>query len=44
VCCRGRSGAPLDEAVLADPSYLDTSRYAMQIEQHLEWFAANGCW
>jgi hypothetical protein len=36
---QGKERAPLDEAVLADPSYLDTSRYAMQIEQHLEWFA-----
>lgn len=36
---QGKERAPLDEAVLADPSYLDTSRYAMQIEQYLAWFA-----
>ena len=36
---QGKEWAPLDDAVLADPSYLDTSRYAMQIERYLEWFA-----
>jgi sulfotransferase family protein len=36
---QGKERAPLDQAVLKDPSYLDTSRYAMQIEQYLEWFA-----
>jgi hypothetical protein len=35
---QGKELAPLDDAVTADPSYLDTSRYAMQIEQYLEWF------
>jgi hypothetical protein len=35
---QGKARAPLDE-VLSDPSYLDTSRYAMQLEQYLEWFA-----
>jgi hypothetical protein len=35
---QGKEQAPLDEAVFADPSYLDTSRYAMQIDQYLEWF------
>jgi Sulfotransferase family len=35
---QGKERVPLDDAVLADPSYLDTSRYAMQIEQYLEWF------
>ena len=34
----GRERRPLDEAVLADPSYVDTSRYAFQIEQYLEHF------
>jgi Sulfotransferase family len=36
---QGRERASLDDAVVADPTYLDTSRYAMQIEQYLEWFA-----
>jgi sulfotransferase family protein len=35
---QGKEQAPLDDAVLANPSYLDTSRYAMQLEQYLEWF------
>jgi hypothetical protein len=34
----GREHRPLDEAVLASPAYLDTSRYALQIEQYLEHF------
>jgi Sulfotransferase domain len=34
----GRERRPLDEAVLADPSYVDTSRYALQIEQYLQHF------
>ena len=37
---QGRGRAPLDEAVLSDPGYLDTSRYAMQIKQYLEWFSS----
>jgi uncharacterized protein YgbK (DUF1537 family) len=36
---QGKERAPLDEAVFSDPSYLDTSSYAMQIEQYMEWFA-----
>jgi Sulfotransferase family len=35
---QGKERLPLDDAVAADPTYLDTSRYAMQIEQYLEWF------
>jgi hypothetical protein len=35
---QGKERAPIDQAVVTDPSYLDTSRYAMQIEQYLEWF------
>jgi hypothetical protein len=34
----GRESKPLDEAVLSNPAYLDTSRYALQIEQYLEHF------
>lgn len=33
---RGREHRPLDEAVAADPRYLDTSRYGLQLAQHLE--------
>jgi hypothetical protein len=36
---QGKERAPLEGAVLTNPSYLATSRYAMQIEQYLEWFA-----
>jgi Sulfotransferase family len=35
---QGKEQAPIDQAVVTDPSYLDTSRYAMQIDQYLEWF------
>jgi hypothetical protein len=35
----GKETRPLDEAVRADPSYLDTSRYAEQIDRYLECFA-----
>lgn len=35
---RGRERRPLDEAVTADPAYLDTSRYAMQIDRYLAHF------
>jgi hypothetical protein len=35
---QGKEHAPLDEAVLTDPNYLDTSRYAMQIDRYLDWF------
>jgi Sulfotransferase family len=35
---QGKERAPIDQAVVTDPSYVDTSRYAMQIEQYLEWF------
>jgi Sulfotransferase family len=34
----GKEARPLDEAVRADPSYLDTSRYAFQIDRYLECF------
>jgi hypothetical protein len=34
----GKERRPLDEAVLANPTYLDTSRYALQIEQYLQHF------
>jgi sulfotransferase family protein len=34
----GKETRPLDEAVRADPSYLDTSRYALQIHRYLEHF------
>jgi hypothetical protein len=36
----GKEARPLDEAVQADPSYLDTSRYALQIDRYLEHFAS----
>jgi hypothetical protein len=29
---------PIDAAVVRDPSYVDCSRYALQIEQYLNWF------
>ena len=35
----GAERAPLDEAVFRDPIYIDTSRYAMQIDRYLEVFA-----
>jgi hypothetical protein len=34
----GREHAPIDEAVLADPRYVDCSRYAFQLERYLNWF------
>ena len=34
----GRERRPLDEAVLADPSYVDPSRYTLQLEQYLQHF------
>ena len=34
----GKEARSLDEAVRADPSYLDTSRYALQIDRYLEHF------
>jgi hypothetical protein len=34
----GAERAPLEEAVLADPRYVDCSRYAFQIEQYLRVF------
>jgi hypothetical protein len=34
----GKESRSLDEAVRADPSYLDTSRYALQIDRYLEHF------
>jgi hypothetical protein len=34
----GKETRSLDEAVRADPSYLDTSRYALQIDRYLEHF------
>jgi Sulfotransferase domain len=37
---QGREHRQLDEAVFADPSYLDVSRYALQIEQYLSYFVA----
>jgi len=37
----GAERAPLGDAVFADPIYLDTSRYAMQIERYLEVFASD---
>jgi hypothetical protein len=37
---KGRETEPsIDRALLANPSYLDASRYAMQIEQYLEHFS-----
>jgi Sulfotransferase domain len=37
----GAERAPLGDAVFRDPIYLDTSRYAMQIERYLEVFASD---
>jgi Sulfotransferase domain len=34
----GKEARSLDEAVRADPSYLDASRYALQIDRYLEHF------
>jgi hypothetical protein len=36
---RSEHGRSLEEALLHDPSYCDFSRYAMQIEQYLEYFS-----
>jgi len=33
---RGREWRPIEKALFADPDYLDTSRYAMQIDRYLE--------
>lgn len=37
---KGRERAPIDRALATDPRYLDTSRYAMQLEQYLARFSA----
>jgi len=37
---KGRERAPIDRALAADPRYLDTSRYGMQLEQYLARFPA----
>lgn len=37
---KGRERAPIDRALAADPRYLNTSRYAMQLEQYLARFPA----
>ena len=34
----GSEHDPIERAVLRDPTYIDTSRYAMQIERYLHWF------
>jgi hypothetical protein len=34
----GRERAPIEDAVLADPRYVDCSRYAFQLERYLNWF------
>jgi Sulfotransferase family len=36
---KGRERAPIGRALLTDPRYLDTSRYAMQLEQYLAGFS-----
>jgi hypothetical protein len=36
---RGREHGPIEHSLRADPRYLDTSRYAMQIERYLAHFA-----
>ena len=36
----GTETKPVDEALLADPRYLDATRYAMQVERYLECFPA----
>jgi hypothetical protein len=37
----GAERAPLEDAIFRDPIYLDTSRYAMQIDRYLEVFASD---
>jgi Sulfotransferase family len=37
---KGRERAPIGRALLADPRYLDASRYAMQLERYLGCFPA----
>jgi Sulfotransferase family len=37
---RGREHAPIERALVADPRYLDTSRYALQLERYLDRFPA----
>jgi Sulfotransferase family len=37
---KGRERAPIDQALAADPRYLNTSRYAMQLGQYLARFPA----
>ena len=37
---KGRERAPIGRALVSDPRYLDASRYAMQLEQYLDRFAA----
>lgn len=34
----GEERAPIDEALLANPAYLDCSRYALQLQQYLDHF------
>lgn len=34
----GEEKAPIEEALLSNPSYLDTSRYALQLERYLDHF------
>ena len=37
---RGHEGLGINAAVRADPRYLDTTRYAMQLDRFLDWFPA----
>jgi hypothetical protein len=37
---KGRECAPIERALASDPRYLDTSRYAMQLERYLACFSA----
>ncbi|MGH9292820.1 MAG: sulfotransferase domain-containing protein [Acidimicrobiales bacterium] len=37
----GLERRPIDDAVLADPSYLNFSRYSMQLRQYLDYFDAS---
>ena len=37
---KGRERASIGRALVTDPRYLDTSRYAMQLEQYLDCFSA----
>jgi hypothetical protein len=36
---KGRERTPIGRALVTDPRYLDTSRYAMQVEQYLAGFS-----